>query len=322
MSDNFLLFDIGSWAASEVALFIGATMLIIFLLPSIFRSVFFGNQIRWTIIERHRNNLKAASVRRDHISQKWREIGRGTSILSLFDAIVPSRIANDKRKLLRSAGFAHEWSLAIFMIVKMGSLSVFFVSLYIFLFLSPGGSNEQFLFVLFSVSLFIFFVSDRFVHWNRKKRLKRLDRGLPDCLDLLVICAEAGLSLDAGLKRVAEEFIDSVPELAEELLLASVELSFLPNRRQALVNLALRADTPAFRGVTTALIQTEKYGTPLAQALRTLSNEFRETRLLDAEEKAARLPAILTVPMICFILPALFIVLAGPAFIKVFETIH
>jgi tight adherence protein C len=136
-----------------------------------------------------------------------------------------------------------------------------------------------------------------------------------------VICAEAGLSLDAALKRVADEFASMVPDLSEELLLTSVELNFLPDRRQALLNLSQRVDVPSFRGVTATLIQTEKYGTPLAQALRTLASEFRENRLLKAEEKAARLPAILTVPMIIFILPALFIVLAAPAFIKVAEKV-
>jgi tight adherence protein C len=110
-----------------------------------------------------------------------------------------------------------------------------------------------------------------------------------------------------------------VPELSEELFLTSIELSFLPNRRQALVNLAERVNIADFRGVVATLVQTEKYGTPLAQALRTLSAEFREHRLLAAEEKAARLPAILTVPMILFILPALFIVLGGPAFLRVAE---
>jgi len=322
MSYNAFVFDIGSWGASEIALLIGAATLLMFLLPSIFGYVLLGNQIRWTIIERHRNNLKAAAVRRDRIPQKWQAINSGTSVTSFLNTIVPSRIANDKRKLLRAAGFSHDLSLVIFFIIKIGSLVSFFILLYSYSFISLNDFSKQLVLFMCIVNLFIYFATDLFVHWSRKKRSKRLDRGLPDCLDLLVICAEAGLSLDAALKRVAEEFIVSAPELAEELLLTSVELSFLPNRRQALGNLALRADTPAFRGVTTALIQTEKYGTPIAQALRTLSNEFRETRLLEAEEKAARLPAILTVPMICFILPALFIVLAGPAFIKVFEKIH
>ena len=134
-----------------------------------------------------------------------------------------------------------------------------------------------------------------------------------------MICAEAGLSLDTALNRVADEMAVSAPELADELALTSVELNFLPERRMALGNLAKRVDLPAIRGVVNTLIQTEKYGTPLAQSLRVLSAEFREQRMLKAEEKAARLPATLTVPMIMFILPTLFIVLVGPAMLGVYD---
>jgi tight adherence protein C len=149
------------------------------------------------------------------------------------------------------------------------------------------------------------------------RRQHRIRRQLPDSLDLLVICAEAGLSLDAALTRVARDLGPAAPQLADELGLTAVELGFLPNRRQALQNLARRTDLPAIRGVVNTLVQTERYGTPLAQALRVLAAEFREERMLKAEEKAARLPAILTVPMIIFILPTLFVVLIGPAMVRV-----
>jgi tight adherence protein C len=152
-----------------------------------------------------------------------------------------------------------------------------------------------------------------------KGRQKRLRKQLPDGLDLLVICAEAGLSLDAALTRVARELGLSSPDLADEIGLTSVELGFLPNRRQALMNLAKRTDLPSIRGVVNTLVQTERYGTPLAHSLRVLSAEFREERMLKAEEKAAKLPATLTVPMILFILPTLFIVLVGPAIISVLD---
>jgi tight adherence protein C len=138
-------------------------------------------------------------------------------------------------------------------------------------------------------------------------------------LDLLVICAESGLSLDAGLERVAKEIGNASPDLAEELQLTSIELGFLPERRHALLNLNRRTNLAAIRGVVNTLVQTEKYGTPLSQSLRVLANEFRDQRLLRAEEKAARLPATLTVPMIVFILPVLFIVLIGPAIISVMD---
>ncbi len=151
------------------------------------------------------------------------------------------------------------------------------------------------------------------------RRQHLLRRQLPDGLDLLVICAEAGLGLDAALTRVARDLGPAAPQLADELGLTAVELGFLPNRRLALQNLVRRTDLSAIRGVVNTLVQTERYGTPLAQALRVLAAEFREERMLRAEEKAARLPAILTVPMIIFILPTLFVVLIGPAMVRVAE---
>ena len=152
------------------------------------------------------------------------------------------------------------------------------------------------------------------------RRYQKLRRQLPDALDLLVICAEAGLSLDAALTRVAREMGPSAPELSDEVGLTAIELGFLPNRRQALLNLVRRADLPPIRAVINTLTQTERYGTPLAHSLRVLAAEFRDDRMMKAEEKAARLPAIMTVPMILFILPCLFVVLIGPAIIQVIET--
>ncbi|HZA65501.1 MAG TPA: type II secretion system F family protein, partial [Geminicoccaceae bacterium] len=166
-----------------------------------------------------------------------------------------------------------------------------------------------------------FFVPELYVKNLIKKRQLLLARALPDGLDLLVICAESGLSLDAALDRVANEIGGASAALGEELSLTSIELGFLPERRQALLNLNRRTNLPSIRGVVNTLLQTEKYGTPLSQSLRVLANEFRDQRLLKAEEKAARLPATLTVPMILFILPVLFIVLVGPAVIKVMDTI-
>ena len=145
------------------------------------------------------------------------------------------------------------------------------------------------------------------------KRSDAIRKGLPDALDLLVICAEAGLTVDAAFHRVARELGKAYPELGEECALTAIELGFLTDRRQAFENLAMRVDLEAVKGVVTTMIQTEKYGTPLASALRVLSAEFRNERMMRAEEKAARLPAIMTVPLILFILPTLFVVILGPA---------
>ena len=145
------------------------------------------------------------------------------------------------------------------------------------------------------------------------KRTDAIRKGLPDALDLLVICAEAGLTVDAAFNRVAKELGRGYPELGDEFALTAIELGFLTERRAAFENLAYRVNLDSIRGVVTTMIQTEKYGTPLASALRVLSAEFRNERMMRAEEKAARLPAIMTVPLILFILPTLFIVIIGPA---------
>lgn len=156
-----------------------------------------------------------------------------------------------------------------------------------------------------------------FIKNQTQKREAILRKAMPDALDLLVICAEAGLSLDAGMERVSREIGNNCPELAEEIGLTSVELNFLPDRTKALQNLADRVALPGVIALTNTLIQTEKYGTPLAQSLRVLSNEMREERIMAAETKAAKLPATLTVPMILFILPPLFVILIGPAVLKI-----
>lgn len=154
---------------------------------------------------------------------------------------------------------------------------------------------------------------DIFLQNKIAKRSQAIRKGLPDALDLLVICAEAGLTVDAAFHRVAKELGKAYPELGDEFALTAIELSFLTDRRQAFDNLANRVALDEVKGIVTTMVQTEKYGTPLASALRVLSGEFRNERMMRAEEKAARLPAIMTVPLILFILPVLFIVILGPA---------
>jgi len=165
-----------------------------------------------------------------------------------------------------------------------------------------------------------FYAPALFLRNATDKRAKKLQFALPDGLDLMIICAEAGLSLDAGLVRVSRELGNTWPELADELGLTVAELTYLPDRRQALDNLANRTTCEGLRSVVNTLQQTAKFGTPLAQSLRVLANEMRTLRMTKAEEKAARLPALLTIPMILFILPTLFIVLLGPAGIQIVDT--
>jgi tight adherence protein C len=147
------------------------------------------------------------------------------------------------------------------------------------------------------------------------RRTAALTKGLPEALDLLVICAESGLPLDAALARTGRELAPARPAIAAELMTTAVELGFLPRRADAFANLAKRVPLPAVAALGDTLVQTERFGTPLAAALRVMADESRAARLLGAEAKAARLPALMTVPMIAFVLPPLFVILVGPAII-------
>lgn len=150
------------------------------------------------------------------------------------------------------------------------------------------------------------------------KRREILNSLLPEGLDLLTICVEAGLSIDAAFRRVSREMQGSMPELAVEFEMTAIELTYLPDRQQALENMADRTDSAAVAALVNALRQTEKYGTPLAASLRILSQEFRQTRASKAEEKGARMPALMTVPLMVFILPTLITVLIAPAIMSMF----
>ncbi len=158
----------------------------------------------------------------------------------------------------------------------------------------------------------IIYISNRI-----SKRQHSIRRAWPDALDLMLICVESGISLEAAMRRVSDEIGEQSPELAEEMVLTTAELSFLPDRRQALENLGTRTQLDSVKNVVQALIQADRYGTPVAQALRVLAQEGRDERMNEAEKKAAALPPKLTVPMILFFLPVLIAVILGPAGIQV-----
>jgi tight adherence protein C len=155
-----------------------------------------------------------------------------------------------------------------------------------------------------------------------QKRQQSIQRAFPDSLDLLLICVESGMSIEAAFRKVSDEIGTQSVALAEELTLTMAELSYLPDRRQAYENLAKRTDLEGVKSVCMALQQAERYGTPLATMLRTMAQENRDMRMSEAEKKAAGLPPKLTVPMILFFLPVLFVVILGPAAIKVMGIWH
>ncbi len=158
-----------------------------------------------------------------------------------------------------------------------------------------------------------FYAPVLYVSNRATKRKQSIQRAWPDALDLLLICVESGMSVEAAMRKVADEIGSQSVELAEEFVLTNAELSFLQERKQAYENLAARTGLEAVKSVSQALIQAERYGTPVAHALRVLASESRDMRMNEAEKKAAALPPKLTVPMILFFLPVLFAIILGPA---------
>lgn len=153
------------------------------------------------------------------------------------------------------------------------------------------------------------------------KRASDIASGLPDALELLVVCVGAGLSLEDSIDRIVVELAHSQPSLADELALTSADMKILPSRDQALANLAQRVDVPSVRSVVATLSQTMRYGTPLAQALRVVATELRNDALIQMEARANRLPTFLTLPMMLFIMPTIFLIVGGPAALRVMDAL-
>ena len=266
-----------------------------------------------------REQLKAGIVastnKRKKLTNKNEAADRVRSILSSFKMLQDDQIKKTQLRLMQ-AGIRTK-DLAFFIIFARFILPlVLGIGAVVLIYLVnywPEWSGFRRYLTLAGVLIGSYKAPDIWLSNKIKKRSHGIRKGLPDALDLLVICAEAGLTVDAAFGRVAKELGKAYPELGDEFGLTAIELGFLNERRQAFENLAARVDLDAVRGVVTTMIQTEKYGTPLASALRVLSAEFRNERMMRAEEKAARLPAIMTVPLILFILPTLFVVILGPA---------
>ena len=271
-------------------------------------------------LNERREQLKAGIVastskRRKNITNKNEMADKVRGLLSSLQMLQDEQVVKAQKKLMqagiRSKDLAFVVIFARFVLpVVVGLIAV--VGVYVLDWFPDWGAFKKYGFVASSL-LSAYKAPDVYLKNKIQKRSHAIRKGLPDALDLLVICAEAGLTVDAAFGRVARELGKAYPELGDEFALTSIELGFLTDRRMAFENLANRIDLDAVRGVVATMIQTEKYGTPLASALRVLSAEFRNERMMRAEEKAARLPAIMTVPLILFILPVLFIVILGPA---------
>jgi tight adherence protein C len=265
--------------------------------------------------EQLKAGITASTKRRAKLVQRNDTADRMRSMLSSLKVLQEDQIKLAQVKLLQAGIRSKEWAVAVIFgrlvlpIVIGGAMLLYVYGLGGFATWSPLKRYG-----IVAISFILGYKApDIFLKNKISKRSDAIRKGLPDALDLLVICAEAGLTVDAAFHRVAKELGRAYPELGEEFQLTAIELGFLTDRRQAFENLAMRVDLDAVKGVVTTMIQTEKYGTPLASALRVLSGEFRNERMMRAEEKAARLPAIMTVPLILFILPVLFVVILGPA---------
>lgn len=227
------------------------------------------------------------------------------------------------REKLRQAGFRGPGPMYTFVFFRFVMPPILFLLTLLYLsFANDFGLAPIARFAVSCAAAFIgFYMPNVFVQNVIARRQDSIRKAFPDALDLLLICVESGMSIEAAFQKVAAEIGSQSVELAEELALTTAELSYLQERRAAYENLARRTGLPGVKAVSTSLIQAERYGTPLGQALRVMAQENRDIRMSEAEKKAAGLPPKLTVPMIVFFLPVLFAVILGPAIIKTMATL-
>jgi len=223
-----------------------------------------------------------------------------------------------KEKLVR-AGYRGQAPVIAFMFFRFVMPPVLFAGALVYLFgiSTLAWSFNVKLLAAVGAAAAGYYSPDVYVTNRTQKRRDSIMRAFPDALDLMLICVESGMSIEAAFNKVAQEVGTQSADLAEELGLTTAELSYLPDRKQAFQNLADRCGHSGVKAVAAALIQSEKYGTPMGQALRVAALENREMRMSEAERKAAALPSKLTVPMMAFFMPSLFIVILGPVAIQV-----
>lgn len=240
----------------------------------------------------------------------------GVGRLLARSGVLSPKTMGELEQTLQAAGFRGESAIAVFVGAKIallaGGFGLSIAAVWMFGIAQPTAS-----FLVLGCLIVGLLAPDIIARRLRRKYLAELERGLSDALDLMVICGEAGLSLESAIDRTAREMQLANRAVAAELTLCGSELRILADRRTALINMADRTGLPAIRRMTMALVQSMQYGTPLTQVLRTLAAEMRAEQLVRFEARAARLPVLLTVPMIVCILPTLFLVVGGPAMLQV-----
>jgi tight adherence protein C len=279
--------------------------------------------------------LKAVAEQREELRARHREalgtrrssslrsdpVGSAKLIKDITERFNLTRLvaSEDTQAKLQQAGLRGQTPLIIFNFFRFVMPFLLFATALFYLFLITHFSWTPMMKLSASVaaSLLGFYLPDVFISNLIARRRQSIMAAFPDALDLLLICVESGMSVESGFAKVASEIGQSSTELAEEFALTTAELSYLPDRKMAFENLAKRCGHEGVKAVATALNQAERYGTPLGQALRICAQENREMRMMAAEQKAAALPAKLTVPMIIFFLPCLFVVIMGPGILRV-----
>lgn len=269
--------------------------------------------------ERARATADSASTRASLRGQNNKSVRSIVEKFNLREALVDENTVNK----LKAAGYRSQNALNIFLVSRF-ILPFLFLALAAAIIFGGGYLATKAIMirvlVVCGAGYFGFYLPNMIVKNTTTKRQQSIRRAWPDGLDLILICVESGISIEAAMRRVSEEMVEQSPELAEEMVLTTAELSFLQERRMAYENLGTRTQLDTVKSVAQALIQAERYGTPIAQALRVLAQESRDDRMAVAEKKAAALPPKLTVPMILFFLPVLMAVILGPAGIQIADT--
>lgn len=273
---------------------------------------------------------KLRSVRLQDLASKDRLAGQGklrTTPKGYMQAIVErfdlrSQFDNEEvRNKLKSAGLRGQAPLIAYMFFRVAMPPIVFVAALFYVFAVADLDYPPTIKIAMAVVAGVlgFYLPNVFLSNLTQKRQQSIRQAFPDCLDMLLICVQSGMSVEAAFGKVAKEITTQSLELGEELALTTAELSYLGERRHAFENLGKRTGLQGVKAVATALIQAERYGTPVSQALRVMAKENREIRMSEAERKAASLPPKLTVPMILFFIPVLFCIILGPAAIRIME---
>ena len=278
--------------------------------------------------------MKAVGARREELKRRSRQaLATGQGGLRhtdegfqkyIVDRLNLSKLLEDPKvaEKMAQAGFRGPKPLTAFYFFRFASPFVFLAiaAFYLFVFNDFGLPVMMRVTAVMTAAMIGFYAPNIYLANRIAKRQQSIVQAFPDALDLLLICVESGMSIEQAILKVSQEVGPSSIDLAEELSLLSAELSYLPERRMAYEGLARRTNHPGIKSVVTAMVQAEQYGTPLGTALRTMAKENRDLRMAAAEKKAAALPAKLTVPMILFFLPVLFVVILGPAIINIQDT--